>query len=200
MSLVYGSYPNMFLLIFSLILSLIPVLKPSFLIHVLILFCFSPESTGILSPCLLIFNSQWNECCSFQTKGTWLFELANSYKLLCLYLWYCFLFISFYCFYPWLYTLNVSSLTSNLLNIFNIAVHVFGNIFWKICPLFGQILIRCLECFRASFSLSSYSEKMCWGRGCLFSGNTRFEICPFALRPTTNADLKIYRYLCLHIK
>ena len=30
-SLVYGNYPNMFLLFFSLILSLIPVLKPSFL-------------------------------------------------------------------------------------------------------------------------------------------------------------------------
>ena len=60
-SLVYGSYSNMFLLFFSLILSLIPVLKPSFLIHVLVSFCFSPESTGILPPCLFIFNSQWKE-------------------------------------------------------------------------------------------------------------------------------------------
>ena len=35
----------------------------------------------------------------------------------------------------------------------------------KICPLFGQILIPCLKCSRASFLPSSYSEKMRWGRG-----------------------------------
>ena len=35
----------------------------------------------------------------------------------------------------------------------------------KICPLFGQILITCLKCSRASFLPSSYSEKMRWGRG-----------------------------------
>ena len=29
----------------------------------------------------------------------------------------------------------------------------------KICPLLGQILIRCLKCSRASFLSSSYSEK-----------------------------------------
>ena len=56
-SLIYGSYPNMFLVFFSLVLSLIPVLKPSFLIHVSVSFCFSPASTEILPPCLFIFNS-----------------------------------------------------------------------------------------------------------------------------------------------
>ena len=50
--------------------------------------------------------------------------------------------------------------------IFSIAVHVFRNLFLKICPLFGQILIACLKCSRASFSPSSHSEKMHWGRGC----------------------------------
>ena len=53
--------------------------------------------------------------------------------------------------------------------IFSIAVHVFRNLFLKICPLFGQILIACLKCLRASFSPSSYSKKMRWGRGCVFT-------------------------------
>ena len=51
-SLVYGSYPKVFLLFFSLILSLIPVLAPSFLIHILVSFSFcffASGSTGILS-------------------------------------------------------------------------------------------------------------------------------------------------------
>ena len=116
-SLVYGNYPNMFLLFFSLILSLIPVLKPSFLIHVLVSFCFSSGSTGIMSPCLFIFHSQWDECFSIQAKGTYLFELFHIYKFLCFYLWYRFL-LMFFCFYPWFYILNVSLFSSDLLNIF----------------------------------------------------------------------------------
>ena len=36
----------------------------------------------------------------------------------------------------------------------------------KICPLCGKILITFLKCSRASFSPSSYSEKIRWGRGC----------------------------------
>ena len=47
--------------------------------------------------------------------------------------------------------------------IFSIAVHLFRNLFLKICPLFGQILIMCLKCSRASFSPSSYSKKMALG-------------------------------------
>ena len=117
-SLVYGSYSNMFLLFFSLILSLIPVLKPSFLIHVLVSFCFSSGSTGIVSPCLFIFHSQWNECFRIQAKGTYLFELFHIYKFLWFYLWYRFLLIYFFCFCPWFYILNVSLFSSNLLNIF----------------------------------------------------------------------------------
>ena len=45
-------------------------------------------------------------------------------------------------------------------------VYVFHNLFWKICPLFGQILISCLKCSEAFFWSSSYSEKMRWGLGC----------------------------------
>ena len=42
-------------------------------------------------------------------------------------------------------------------------------------PLFEQILITCLKCSRASFSPSSYSEKMRWERGWAFR-STFFEI------------------------
>ena len=73
-----------------------------------------------------------------------------------------------FCFCPWPYILNVTLFSKNFVNIFSIALHVFSNSFWKICPLFGQILITCLKCFRASFSLSSYSEKMRWGRGWIY--------------------------------
>ena len=30
-------------------------------------------------------------------------------------------------------------------DIFSIAAHVFRNLFLKICPLFGQVLIMCLK-------------------------------------------------------
>ena len=41
------------------------------------------------------------------------------------------------------------------------AVYIFRNIFWKLCPLFGKILIACLKCSRASFSPSFYSSYCC---------------------------------------
>ena len=63
-------------------------------------------------------------------------------------------------FYPWPYIPNVQISSSNSDIIFSITVHAFRNLLWIICPLFGQILAR------ASFSPSSYSEKIRWGRGC----------------------------------
>ena len=71
-------------------------------------------------------------------------------------------YIILYCFYPRTYILNVKTSTCKSVNIFSIAVHVFCNMFWKICPLFRQILITCLKCSRASFSPFSYSKKMRW--------------------------------------
>ena len=75
-----------------------------------------------------------------------------------------------FCSYVFLFlSLALHSKTINLklrpAYIFSIAGHVFRNLFLKMCPLFGQILITCLKCSRASFSPSSYSEKMRWGRG-----------------------------------
>ena len=83
------------------------------------------------------------------------------------------------CFYPWVYILNVKSPTRKLLNMFSIAVHIFRNLFCKVCPLFGQILIKCLECSRASFSLYSYSKKMRWGRENTFLGDVRENLSLF---------------------
>ena len=54
-------------------------------------------------------------------------------------------------------------------DFFSIAVHVFRNLFLKICPLFGQTLITCLKCSRASFSPSSCSGKMHWRWGCPYT-------------------------------
>ena len=92
LGLVYGSYSKMFLLFLSLILNLIPVLKPSFSVYILVLFPFCFVLLDLLEfchqlspacrPCLSIFYSQWNECYPIQTKGTPLFELAHSYKLM----------------------------------------------------------------------------------------------------------------------
>ena len=78
--------------------------------------------------------------------------------------WYHFLLVCFYfCFYPWpyLYTKRVNLLPETA-SAFSIAVQVFRNSFLKICPLFGQILITCMKCSRASFSPSFCSEKMRW--------------------------------------
>ena len=69
------------------------------------------------------------------------------------------------CFYSWPYILNNDKFSIIRFNIFSRTVHAFCNLFWKIFRLFGQILITCLKCSRASSSPSYYSEKMRWGRG-----------------------------------
>ena len=170
-SLVYGSYPKMFLLFFNLILSLIPVLKPFFSIHILVSFCFllldplefCQQLSLAWKPYLSIFNSQWNE---FYSKPMDKIIWTCLYKLSLIFVITIFAHIILFCFYPWPYILNVSLFSSNVLDIFSITVHVFRNLFWKICRLFGQILITCLKCSRAPFSLSSYNEQMRCGRGC----------------------------------
>ena len=77
--------------------------------------------------------------------------------------------LSALCSYVFILSLTLALLTKHTnrewVDVFSIAAQVFSNLFLKICPLFGQILIACLKCSRASFSLSSYSEKMRWGRG-----------------------------------
>ena len=59
-----------------------------------------------------------------------------------------------FCFHPWPYILNMDTSSHNGADIFSIAVQVFLDLFWKKCLLFGQMLITCLKCFRASFLLS----------------------------------------------
>ena len=69
-----------------------------------------------------------------------------------------------FCFYPLSYTLNVLISSRKTADVFSIATHVLCDLFLKICPLFGKILITCLKCSRVSFSLFSYSKKYELGR------------------------------------
>ena len=85
---------------------------------------------------------------------------------------------TFYIFYPWPYKLNVQTSSRHSFNIFSIAFHVFRNLFWKIYPPFGQILIPCLKCSRASFL------KPKWGRGVViittaqpYSAKSELRLC-----------------------
>ena len=136
------------------------------MIHVLVSFCFSPESTGILSPRLFIFiHNKMNASC-FKPKEHNYLNLpvaTNFYAYTCdiAFCWYVFvLFLSLALHAKRQFTYQEP------FKYFNIAVHIFRNLFWKICLLFRQIFITCLKCSRASFSLFSYSGKMRWGRGC----------------------------------
>ena len=74
------------------------------------------------------------------------------------------------------YTLNDQISSSAVVNVFSMTVHVFCNLFWKIYSLFGQILITCLKCPRASFLLSYYREKIRWERGCYYPAKGRGKI------------------------
>ena len=92
-----------------------------------------------------------------------------SHTNLCLCFFYACAFYSYnflFSFDSWPCILNDDKSSITRLNIFSMAVHVFCNFFLKICPLFGQVLITCLKYSRASFSPSSYSEKIRWGQGC----------------------------------
>ena len=93
--------------------------------------------------------------------GIQLYVFANGCRRL-----YHFQLICLYCYSPWLYILNVLTQSHDNADLFSNAVQVFRNLFWKMCPLFGQILITCLKCSRAFFAPSCYSEKMRWGQRC----------------------------------
>ena len=65
----------------------------------------------------------------------------------------------FFCFYPWTYLLNVLTSINKPDDFFSIVVPISQNLFWKICPLIGQILITCLKCSMNLLLLSSYIAK-----------------------------------------
>ena len=83
---------------------------------------------------------------------------AYTYIIFCSYV--------FSCFYPWPYILKFQTSNSKSVDFLSITVYVFLNLFWKICPLFGQILSTFLN-----LSPISYSEKIHWKRGCEVKGN-----------------------------
>ena len=160
-SLAYASYPIMFLLFFSLILSLIPVLKPPFLIHVLVFLL------DVLEFCHLVYLFLIH----IEMSATHFKPRKHNYLNLAVVANFYFMLIS-------VISLSARTFLSLVLHtkrhfpyqqphkcFFSIAAYIFRNLFWKICPLFGKKLITCLKCFRVSFSLFSYSKKMRWGRG-----------------------------------
>lgn len=51
-----------------------------------------------------------------------------------------------YCFYLWPYILNVQTSSHETPDIFSITVHLFHDLFRKICLLFGQTLMKYLKC------------------------------------------------------
>ena len=156
----------MFLLLFSLILSLIPVLKPFFFLFMywfrfvfllnLLEFCHHVYS--------FLVHNEMNATC-LKPKGDNYLNLpiaTNFYAYTCD--------IAF-CSYVFILILSLALHTKRQFTYqepfkyFTVIVHTFRNLFWKICHLFRQILITCLKCSRVSFSLFSYSEKMRQGPG-----------------------------------
>ena len=65
-------------------------------------------------------------------------------------------------FYSWFYILSEQIFSGTSVSMSSVTTHVLHNSFWKIRPLFGQILITCLKCSRASFLPSFYCRKMRW--------------------------------------
>ena len=70
-------------------------------------------------------------------------------------------------------------------DVFSSSALVCANLYLKICPLLGQILITCLNCFSTSFLLSSYDKKIRWGRGWISAPTWNIDLTPFYLVPTT---------------
>ena len=152
-------------------MSLILVLKQFILIHISVSFSFYVLLLDLVvelgfchriypasKSCLSILNSQWMRTLTNQRDKLHIFVHAN------------FIWLStdtillFFC--PWSYNAKRPDIYHHFVNIFSIAVHAFRNLFWKICPLFGQILVPRLNCSRTSFSSSFYNEKMPWCRRC----------------------------------
>ena len=64
-----------------------------------------------------------------------------------------------HCFSPWPYLPNVWTCIRKNADNFSIAINVFCNLFWKICPLFGQILITVWSVAGPPFCLPLIAKK-----------------------------------------
>ena len=162
----------MFLLLLSIILSPTPALKPFVSIHISVSFWllllnlvveleFCHQLSSACKSCwfiIIIHTNQRNKLHVFTHTN---FVLLSAHIFL-------------FCFCPWPYMLKRPSIWHHTANIFSIAVHLFRNLFSKICHLFEQILITCLKCFGVSFSPSSCSIKTRWDYGWIFSKSWKF--------------------------
>ena len=159
--LVY-SYPKMFLLISSLKLSL--VYKTIFLDSHLDVFCSWIKLVVEFGFCHW-FSLACKSCFSIMIHFDFKMN-ADPYLsvIICLCLfantnytsgWYRslpFAGMLLFCFYPWPYLLNILIFSRESVDVFGIAAYdVFSKLFWKICPLFGQILVTLFKVFQGLF-------------------------------------------------
>ena len=166
-SLIYSGCPKMFLLFFSLILSLTLNLS-QFICWFRFRFDFYswiywnsvidfPLLVNLVFPFLI--HNEINAS-QFKPKGHNYLNLPSQlYKLMLVSVISLSAHMFLFCFYLWLYIHIVTSFNKDFVNVFSIDVHVFCNLFREVCPLFRKILITCLKSSRPSFLLSSCSEK-----------------------------------------
>ena len=155
----------MFLLFFNLMLGLTSGLNLSFSINIsvsslfgLLLLHLASCRIGILSS----FSPTYKSCSSI--FGLLIPEGYNylffSNKLMLTICWFLSVHLFLFCFYVWSYILYVQIYSGSSAKISSIMIHVFCNLFKKICPLFGKVLFTCWKCSRASFLPSTCGEKM----------------------------------------
>ena len=154
------------------------VVKPSFSIHILVSFCLlflylAICRVGILSSTFpnlwILFFHFWFTINVGHIPWSMYSSIQNKLSTCQLRLAFCSHFFIFFLFLAPPYTLNIKIYRLEGADFFSTTVHVFCNLFLKIYALFGQILITCLKCSRASFLPSSYSVKMHWRWGCPYT-------------------------------
>ena len=105
----------------------------------------------------------------------------------------------FLLFYNWLFILNVQLSSGTGSIIFSMSVHVFRNLFWKLYPLFGQILITRFKFSRAFFLLFFYSKKISREQGRLI-GYLLNDARTFLIRKVRACQSRFWIDICARLK
>ena len=83
--------------------------------------------------------------------------------------------------------------------IFSMSVHVFRNLFWKLYPLFGQILITRFKFSRAFFLLFFYSKKISREQSRLI-GYLLNDARTFLIRKVRTCQSRFWIDICARLK
>ena len=105
----------------------------------------------------------------------------------------------FLLFYNWLFILNVQLSSGTGSIIFSMSVHVFRNLFWKLYPLFGQILITRFKFSRAFFLLFFYSKKISREQSRLI-GYLLNDARTFLIRKVRTCQSRFWIDICARLK